>query len=159
MAPRIRHFHADRGLAGDALDQDGFRAQRQTEVVGEAGDAAVLDARFGLVFIRRDHRAGIDLSDLALDVELLQFEFNGAGACLHLGFLEFFGALRAVQQIRARQAVGRRAAGNPRLARESLRRYAGDFRVQHQNRAGPAIFFAGNPVLFILDRGIPAGQS
>src|SRR6266581_750474 len=75
-----------------------------------------------------------------------------------LSLLEFFGALRAVQQIRARQAVGRRAAGNPRLAGEFLRRYAGDFRVQHQNRAGPAILFAGDSVLFILDRGIPAGQ-
>jgi len=35
-------------LAGDALDQDGLRLQRQTEVLCEPRDPAVFDARLGL---------------------------------------------------------------------------------------------------------------
>ena len=59
----VRHLDADRGLAGHALDEDALGAQRQAEIVGEAGDAAVLDAGFGLELEGRDHRAGIDLRD------------------------------------------------------------------------------------------------
>jgi hypothetical protein len=45
-------------------------AHGQAEIVGEAGDAAVFHAGFGLEFKSRDHRAGIDLRDRAEHVEL-----------------------------------------------------------------------------------------
>ena len=61
FAPRVRHFDADGGLAGNALDQDRFGLQAEAEVLGEVGDAAVLDAGFGLELEGGDHRAGIDL--------------------------------------------------------------------------------------------------
>ena len=70
LAPRVGDFDADGRLAGDALDQDRFGLQAQAEVFGEGGDAAVLDAGFGLEFEGRDHRAGIDLRHVAEDVEL-----------------------------------------------------------------------------------------
>ena len=66
----VRHLDADGRLAGHALDEDALGAQRQAEIVAQAGDAAVLDAGFGLELEGRDHRAGIDLHDLAAHVEL-----------------------------------------------------------------------------------------
>ena len=57
FAVRVGHFDADRRFAGNALDQDRFGAQRQAQIVGQPGDAAVLDARFGLEFVGGDHRA------------------------------------------------------------------------------------------------------
>ena len=44
--------------------------QRQAQVVGESGDAAVLDASLGLELKGRDDRAWIDLRDLPMNVEL-----------------------------------------------------------------------------------------
>jgi hypothetical protein len=48
-------------------------AHGEAEVVGEAGDAAVFDAGFGLELVGGDHGAGIDLDHLAADVELGAF--------------------------------------------------------------------------------------
>ena len=45
LAVRIRNLDADRRLAGDAIDQHRLGLHRQAEVVGEAGDLAVLHAR------------------------------------------------------------------------------------------------------------------
>ena len=70
FALAVRHLDADRGLARDALDQDALGLERQAEVLGELGDAAVLDAGFGLELEGGDHRAGIDLRHLPMDVEL-----------------------------------------------------------------------------------------
>jgi hypothetical protein len=70
FALAVRHLNAYGALAGHALDQDAFGAQREAEIVGEADDAAVLDAGFGLEFEGGDDRAGIDLRDLAVHVEL-----------------------------------------------------------------------------------------
>ena len=57
-------------LPGDAIDQDRLGLHRQAEVVGEAGDLAVLHAGVRLELVGRDHRAGVDLDDGALDREL-----------------------------------------------------------------------------------------
>jgi hypothetical protein len=63
-------LNADRGFTRHALDQDALRAQPEAQVLCKPGDAVVLDARLGLEFIGRDHRAGIDVSDLAHHIEL-----------------------------------------------------------------------------------------
>ncbi len=57
----VRHLDADGALAGHALDEDALGAHGEAEVFGEAGDAAVFDAGFGLELVGGDHGAGIDL--------------------------------------------------------------------------------------------------
>ena len=64
FAVRIRNLDADRGLARDAIDQHRLGLHREAQVVGEAGDAAVLHAGVGLELVGRDDRAGVDLDDL-----------------------------------------------------------------------------------------------
>ena len=57
----VGDLDADGAFAGHAFDEDAFGAHGEAEVFGEAGDAAVLDAGFGLELVGRDHGAGIDL--------------------------------------------------------------------------------------------------
>ena len=66
----VRDLDADGGFAGHALDEDGFGGHGEAEVVGEAGDAGVLDAGVGAELEGGDDGAGIDLRDLAVDAEL-----------------------------------------------------------------------------------------
>src|SRR6202041_272050 len=69
----IGNLDADGAFAGHALDEDAFGAHGKAEVVCEAGDARVFDAGLGLELIRGDHGAGVDLDDLAADIELAAF--------------------------------------------------------------------------------------
>src|SRR5439155_16448067 len=69
LALVVRDLDADGGLAGNALDQDGFGLQGQAQIFGEANNPAVLDAGFRLEFERGYDRAGVDLRDASLDVE------------------------------------------------------------------------------------------
>ena len=66
LAIRVRNLDADRGLAGDAIDQHRLGLHRQAEVVGEAGDLAVLHAGVRLELVGRDDRARVDLDDRCL---------------------------------------------------------------------------------------------
>ena len=93
FAVRVGNFDADRGFAGDALDQDGFGAQRQAEIVAKAGDAAVFDSGLGLEFESGDHRPGIDLRDVPADVELRALLFDGAGALFQFALVHLLAAL------------------------------------------------------------------
>src|SRR6185437_16048067 len=106
LAVRIGDFDADRGFAGDALDEDGFGAQGEAEVFGKARDPAVFDAGLWLEFERGDDGAGIDLRDVAADVEFGAFLFDGAGVFLQLAFVHFFAALGGMKQGKRRQAEG-----------------------------------------------------
>ena len=116
FALAVRNLDADRRLARHALDQNALGFQRQAQIVGEVGDAAVLDAGFGLVLERRDHRAGIDLRDLSVHVELgvffrehlrQQLQFVGIDRLLLVG---------AMQQAAGRQLeASGRDAGHGRL--------------------------------------------
>jgi hypothetical protein len=80
-------------FARHALDQNALGFQRQAEIVGEIGDAAVLDSGFRLEFERRDHRAGIDLRDLPVNSNSAYFssapgqqlEFIGINGLLLVG--------------------------------------------------------------------------
>ncbi len=87
---RVRDFDAHRGFPGDALDQDGFRLEREAQIIGEAGDAAVFDACFRLEFVGGDDGTGIDLRDAAADVKLLALLLDGVRAFLQFIFLDFF---------------------------------------------------------------------
>ena len=80
----VGHLDADGAFAGHALDEDAFGAHGEAEIVGQAGDARVFDAGFGLELVGGDHGAGIDLHDLAAHVEL------GAFFDEHLGFFAQF---------------------------------------------------------------------
>ena len=57
LAVLIRNLDPDRGLARDAIDDHRLGLHRQAEVVGEAGDLAVLHAGVGLELVGRDDRA------------------------------------------------------------------------------------------------------
>src|SRR5882762_8003458 len=74
---RVRHFDAYRGLAGDALDQNGLRLQRQAEVLRKTRNPAVFDPRLGLELVRGDHRTWISLRDAPADIELLALLLDG----------------------------------------------------------------------------------
>jgi len=50
LALVVGNLDADGAFAGHALDEDALRAHGQAEIVGEAGDAGILDAGFGLEF-------------------------------------------------------------------------------------------------------------
>ena len=92
LAPRVGHFDAHGGLAGNALDQDRFGLQAQAQIFGEGGDAAVLDAGLGLELEGGDHRAGVDLHHVAQHVELFELRLDARGGVLE--FLLVVGAAR-----------------------------------------------------------------
>src|SRR5207253_5239477 len=100
LALVVRDLDADGGLAGNALDQDGFGLQGQAQIFGEANNPAVLDAGFRLEFERGYDRAGVDLRDASLDVEFLALGFDGTRALLQFLFVELPAALAFVQQRR-----------------------------------------------------------
>ena len=89
----VGDLNADGAFAGHALNEDALGAHGEAEIFSQAGDAGVLDAGFGLELVGGDHGAGIDLHDLAADVEL--------GALFHEDFglfaeFVFADGLRAV---------------------------------------------------------------
>src|SRR5271163_5092071 len=106
FAMDVGNFDAYRGFAGDAFDQDGFGLERQAEIVAQVGDAAVFDAGFGLEFESGDDRAGIDLGDVAADVEFHALGFDGAGAFFQFALVHFFAALGIGEQRGRGQLVG-----------------------------------------------------
>ena len=99
----VRHLDADGALAGHALDEDALGAHGQAEIVGEAGDAAVLDAGFGLELEGGDHGAGIDLHDLAAHVELGAFFHQHAGFFAQFVFADDLWAGAGIEQSAGRQ--------------------------------------------------------
>src|SRR5277367_1223733 len=102
----VGDLDAYRGFAGDALDQDGFGLQGEAEIVAQVGDAAVFDAGFGLEFESGDDGAGIDLRDMAADVEFHALGFDGAGAFFQFALVHFFAALGVREQRARRELVG-----------------------------------------------------
>ena len=134
----VRHLDADRGLARHALDENAFGAQRQAEIVAQAGDAAVLDAGFGLELEGRDHRAGIDLHHLAAHVELAALFRQHLRQVLQLEFVDGAVLVGTVQQRGRRQLV---AAGQARHRGLAARRAVGArgdgdvFRLGHRLRS------------------------
>ena len=91
----VGHLDADGAFAGHALDQNAFGAHGQAQVVGQAGDARVFHAGFGLELEGRHHGPGVDLHHLAAHIEL--------GAFLHQHF-GLFAQLILAHRLRASPA-------------------------------------------------------
>src|SRR5580692_2620826 len=100
----VRDFDSNRRFSRDALDQNGFRLEREAQIVGKAGDAAVLDARFRLELVCGHNGARIDLRYAAADVKLLALLLDGMRAFLEFVLFDFFVARRRPQQIRGGKA-------------------------------------------------------
>src|SRR5208282_771834 len=102
-------------LAGHALDQDALSAQGEAEIVGEADDAAVFDAGFGLEFEGGDDRAGVDLRDLPEDFEFRVLCGQNLGDDLELVFVYGLLLVGTVEQARGREFVTARDFGEDRF--------------------------------------------
>ena len=109
----IRNLDADRRLARDAIDQHRLGLHRETEIVGQAGDAAVLHAGVGLELVGRDDRAGMDLDDGALDGELAALLFEQPRGVHQLALVDLALVLRRVEQRDRRQRCSRPCAARP----------------------------------------------
>src|SRR5580658_11203422 len=80
LAMRIGNFDADGGFSRNSLDEQGFGFKSEAKIIGQPSNAAVLDSGFRLEFEGGHHRSGIDLGDVALDVEFLGFLLDVPGA-------------------------------------------------------------------------------
>ena len=107
FAADVGHLDADGGLAGDALDQDGFGVEAEAEVFAEVDDAGVLDAGFGLELEGSDDGAGVDLDDVAEDVELFELGLDAAGGVLELLLVVGIAGGGLVEQVGGREAEDR----------------------------------------------------
>ena len=67
---------------GTTATRAGDGAHRAGDVVGKADDARRLDAGRRLELVERDHRAGADIDDLALDAEIVEHALEQAGILL-----------------------------------------------------------------------------
>ena len=76
LAPVVGKLDADGVAAGHDGDAGGDRAHRAGDVVGKADHARGLGAGRRLELVERDHGAGADIGDLALDAEILQHAFE-----------------------------------------------------------------------------------
>ena len=94
----VGDLDADGAFAGHALDEDGFGAHGEAEIVGQAGDAGVFDAGLGLELVGGDHGSGVDLDDLAADIELGAFFDQHAGLFAELVLADGLGAVAGVEQ-------------------------------------------------------------
>ena len=99
----VGNLDADGAFAGHALDEDAFGAHGEAEVVGQAGDARVFDAGFGLELVGGDHGAGVDLDHLAAHVELGAFLHQDAGFFAQLVLADGLRAVAGVEQGAGRQ--------------------------------------------------------
>ena len=111
FALTVGHLDSDRRLAGHAFDENALGFEGEAQVVGEIGNAAVLDASFGLEFESRDYRPGIDLRHLPVDIKL-RVLFGE-----HLGQqLQFVGINRLLLVGTVQQAAGRQFEATSRDA-------------------------------------------
>ena len=99
----VRNLDADGGLAGQPIDEHRFGLHRQAEVVGEAGDLAVLHARVGLELVGGDDRARVDLHDRALDRELAALLLEVPRAVHQLALVDLALGPRRIEQRQRRQ--------------------------------------------------------
>ena len=99
----VGNLDADRAFAGHALDENALGAHREAEVFSEAGNAAVLDAGFGLELVGGHHGAGVDLDYLAGDVEFRAFFNQDAGLIAEGVFADNLRARAGVQKRAWRQ--------------------------------------------------------
>src|SRR5271156_2055603 len=87
FAVRIRHFDADRGFAGDALDKNRLGLQSEAQIFAKSSDTAVLDSGLWFELKRCDHRPRIDLRDMSADVEFRAFLLDRPSVFFQFAFI------------------------------------------------------------------------
>src|SRR5688500_6051392 len=125
----VRYLYTQSGSAGHAVDADRYGPQRQRKVVLEVHDLADLDAGRGLELEYRDHRAGADGLDRALDAELGATAADQLAKADQLGLVHGAPALPHLEEVDRRQGPGgdlrderERGLGLPPLARSACGR-------------------------------------
>ena len=101
----IGNLDAHSRFSRHALNQNALRAHRQAQVVGEAGDAAVLHSRFRLELVGGDNRPRIDLRDVSGYIELGTLSRQHGRRHFEFVFIDCLLSLGAVQQGARRQFV------------------------------------------------------
>ena len=105
LAIGVRNLDADRRLAGDAIDQHRLGLHREAEIVGEAGDLAVLHAGVRLELVGRDDRARVNLDDRSFDRELAALLLEQPRPFHQLALVDLALGLRRVEQRHRRERV------------------------------------------------------
>ena len=100
-------------LPGNAIDQHRLGLHRQAQIVGEAGDLAVLHAGVRLELVGRDDRARMDLDDRAFDRELAALLLEQARAVHQLALVDLALGFGRVEQRKRRQRVRPLLAARP----------------------------------------------
>ena len=103
----VGHFDADGVLAGNRRDDAHARhAQRDRQIVGQAGDLRQPQAGFELDFELRDDRPGLDLDDFDVEAEVEERLFQDLGLAADFFFVLFErDSFARQQQIDRRQLV------------------------------------------------------
>ena len=110
LAAVVGKLDADGVAAGHHGDAGGDRAHRAGDVVGKPDDARGLGAGRRLELVERDHGAGADIGDLALDAEILEHAFELARILLQHFVADAGPLARArllLQELERRRLVGR----------------------------------------------------
>ena len=92
-------------FARHAVDANRLGLQSQTEIVNQAGNARILDARIGLELVSRHHRTRADELDLASDVEFAALLSQTRGHVQQFIVGLFATHLRFVQKFDRRQLI------------------------------------------------------
>ena len=156
FAARIGQFDADGVTARHHGDAGRNRRHGAGDVVGEADDARGFDARRGLEFVERHHRARTHIDDVALDAEVVEHAFKQPGVLFERVFGDLADRLLAglAQQHEWRQLVA--VAVEQRGLSFLCRAAAGSQgRCGRAYAIGPSGIFGGS-VGFGLHRRAPA---
>ena len=99
----IGHLNTDGRLAGDGgFDTHTSGGKIQSNIIGQAGDAADLDAGLGLQLVPGDGRAAADIQHRSLDTETVQRVDQNVSVFLHLaggtGLIVGAGRVEKVQR-------------------------------------------------------------
>ena len=103
----VRHFDADSGFAGNAIDAHRFGFEREAEIVAEPGDFRVLDSGFGLELERGHDRAGMDLLHRADNFKFGGLLLEQRRARPQFLFVDFAARDRRMQQRRGWEVARR----------------------------------------------------
>src|SRR5439155_12006641 len=115
LTMKVGHLDAHSGLARDSLDKNRFRLHRETQIIDQVCDAAVLDSCFGLEFKGGNHGSRMDLSHRAHNAELCKLFCKARGALLEFMLVNTLLIFRRTQEGRTRQFEGNGATAiNPR---------------------------------------------
>ena len=109
LAGQVGNLNADRRFAWDSLDEHRLRLHREAEVVGQAGNLAVLDPGIRLELVGGHHGAGMDLGDDAFDGEFAALVLEEPCRVHQLSLIDFLLSLRGVEQRHRREHEARGA--------------------------------------------------